>query len=219
MPTDPIARCDRELAHLEQRLRAGEEPVDGILLGIQDWSAEKRLLEKEGSAPEQQALISIPAKERDTWLTPSWILDKLGRFDLDPCAADEFPSRIAPQYFTAELNGLTRPWFGRVFMNPPFSNLTPWLERMSQHGDGIALLPGNHETFAWTKFVWAKADALLLLPGRVSFMLPDGKNSTGRPRQSTALIAYGHSNAAILSRSGLQGVLIWAWQQLGKASA
>lgn len=82
----------------------------------------------------------------DTWLTPRYILDSLGEFDLDPCAADANPSWVAPRFFLKADNGLLQDWAGRAFMNPPFSNTAAWLSMHSHHGLGISLVPASVES-------------------------------------------------------------------------
>jgi hypothetical protein len=52
--------------------------------------------------------------------TPRWIIERLGPFDTDPCAADPRPWDCAKVNYTARQDGLARPWRGRVFLNPPF---------------------------------------------------------------------------------------------------
>jgi len=43
-----IERCDREIAEIEQKLRAGHPDVQGLCLGLMDWSIARRIiLEKE----------------------------------------------------------------------------------------------------------------------------------------------------------------------------
>ena len=69
----------------------------------------------------------------DTWLTPRFILDQLGWFDLDPCAAVEHPGYVGARHaYTKDDDGLRQEWKGRVFMNPPYSNVGPWLLRPFQ---------------------------------------------------------------------------------------
>lgn len=46
-----------------------------------------------------------------TYITPKWIIDALGPFDLDPCAADPRPWDCAITNVTR--NGLQFPWQGR----------------------------------------------------------------------------------------------------------
>jgi len=58
--------------------------------------------------------------KNDEWLTPPDILDKLGDFDLDPCAPEVRPWPTADYHYTASDDGLSKPWFGTVWCNPPF---------------------------------------------------------------------------------------------------
>jgi hypothetical protein len=109
------------------------------------------------------------------WLTPLGIPERLGAFDLDPCGCLGMPWRIATTtYFLPDHDGLTEPWFGRVWCNPPYGRGVeePWLKRMEQHGNGILLIFGRTETQAWQKSVFPHADALLFVEGRVRFRLP-----------------------------------------------
>ena len=57
---------------------------------------------------------------KDEWLTPPHILSALGKFDLDPCASVARPWGTAAVHYTREDNGLTKPWLGRVWCNPPY---------------------------------------------------------------------------------------------------
>ena len=43
---DDLVRCDAEIANAEALLRAGHPDLDGLLLALSDWSAEKRLIEE-----------------------------------------------------------------------------------------------------------------------------------------------------------------------------
>lgn len=57
--------------------------------------------------------------------TPSIILTYckilLGTIDLDPSSNEYWNSRVeAKKYFTKEDNGLTKEWYGNVFLNHPF---------------------------------------------------------------------------------------------------
>lgn len=179
-----------------------------------------------GWKPNPQALAAVSSRrafsgsaelgtavDTDTWLTPSWILDHLGSFDLDPCAAGAFPSRVAPRYFTKDLNGLTQQWVGRVFMNPPFSDTRPWIEKHSDYGLGISLVAASFESKIWRKCVWPRAKAIFLLHGRTRFCNPDGSTTTGRPLRSIALIAWGDVDAEMLGRVPFAGIHLTAWRQ------
>ena len=66
------------------------------------------------------------ASESNERGTPAYIIDAarrvMGAIDLDPASTAE-ANRIgqATTFYTREDNGLIRPWYGRVWLNPPFS--------------------------------------------------------------------------------------------------
>jgi hypothetical protein len=50
-------------------------------------------------------------------------------FDVDPCAGINSHVRAREYYFE---QGLERPWRGRVWLNPPYSKIEPWIIRADQ---------------------------------------------------------------------------------------
>lgn len=143
----------------------------------------------------------------DVWLTPPPILEALGPFDLDPCAAVGQPWPTAAAQFTLDDDGLTRRWFGRVWLNPPFSHPAPWMARLADHGRGTAIVPTATETAYFFGSVWERAHGLLFLRGRVQFYRVDGVKPEGRQRSRAAmvLVAYGRNDAERLADSSLDG--------------
>jgi ParB family chromosome partitioning protein len=113
--------------------------------------------------------------ETNDWLTPRYILDALGKFDLDPCAAPDQPWATARRHLTVREDGLKKPWAGRVWLNPPYGEQTArWLEKMAKHQDGIVLIYARTETQMFFDHVWGRANGFFFLKGRVSFCRPDG---------------------------------------------
>jgi hypothetical protein len=149
------------------------------------------------------------AADTDVWLTPPYILKALGEFDLDPCAPMVRPWSIARSHYTKADGGLTLPWYGRVWLNPPYGAEAPhWIKRLASEGEGTALIFARTETAYFFEHVWDAADALLFLRGRVKFHYPDGRqcpNSAGAP---SVLVAYGDRDAAKLEKCGLDGKFI-----------
>ena len=93
----------------------------------------------------QQTLFSTPQTEisSDDHYTPAWIFETLGlNFDLDVASPPGgIPWIPARRYYTMEDDGLSQPWEGLIWMNPPYSSATEWVRRFIEHGNGIALLP------------------------------------------------------------------------------
>ena len=125
----------------------------------------------------QQTLFSAPQTEigNDDWYTPKWIFDTLGlTFDLDvaspPTPVPWIPAR---HFYTAADDGLSQEWQGLIWMNPPFSKMTPWADRFREHGNGIALLPLTHNR--WTQNIWTSEAAIHLLPSTLKFVKADGR--------------------------------------------
>jgi len=145
----------------------------------------------------------------DEWLTPPNILSALGPFDLDPCAPIVRPWDTATRHYTVSDDGLSLPWTGRVWCNPPFGRFAVrWLRRMAEHGDGIALIPARTETRMFYETVWGGAAAgVLFLRGRPHFHYVDGRRAPFNSGAPIALVAYGAANLGSLLNSGL-GVVV-----------
>lgn len=153
----------------------------------------------------------------DDWLTPPDLLRRLGRFDLDPCTPiDPMPWQTADLRFSLDDDGLALPWTGRVWLNPPYSNVAPWVRKLRRHGNGIALVFARTETAWWHDEIWHSADAILFLRGRLTFLRPDGGHArsnggrdggNGNAGAPSALVAYGSHNALRLRVAGIAGAL------------
>ncbi len=142
---------------------------------------------------------------KEDWLTPPWLLLRLGKFDLDPCSPDSRPWDTAAQHYTMRDDGLMKSWHGRVWLNPPYGSETErWMRKLANHGNGIALIFARTETKTFFPWVWGYATALLWLKGRVRFYTKEGHEggSAGAP---SVLIAYGPENARCLQTCGLKG--------------
>ena len=114
------------------------------------------------------------------WETPTAILETLyavfGKFDLDPCS----PRRTRPPvrakvHYTAEDDGLSLPWHGVVFVNPPYGRELPrWVAKARSEVERksakvvVALIPARTDTHYWHDHIAGKAD-VYFLRGRLRF--------------------------------------------------
>jgi hypothetical protein len=126
----------------------------------------------------------------DEWYTPPKIFQALGVvFDLDPCSPG--PGHWVPAHavYTRAGDGLARPWFGRVFVNPPFADRhghLPWIERFLDHGNGIAIVRA-YTSAGWFHDLALRAETMLFPRGKTKFIRPDGTLGVlARPWRGTA---------------------------------
>ena len=146
----------------------------------------------------------------DEWYTPKYIFDALGcRFDLDVAHPHGQRTHVPCDGYLSQ-NSLTAPWFGFVWMNPPFGGrnaLEPWLTKFFDHGNGIALTP-DRTSAPWFRNACARADLVLFMP-KVRFIRPDGSEGKS-PSTGTALWAAGRTAVSALRRAASRNLGILA---------
>lgn len=129
--------------------------------------------------------------------TEAWCRERAGvdGWDLDVAACDE--SHLAPRYFTKADDGLMRAWdAARVWCNPPFSDLEPWVSKawheIELRRQVIAmLLPASRtEQRWWQQLVEPYRDGRRqrprgptltshFIPGRTRFGIPGNPSGFG----------------------------------------
>ena len=151
------------------------------------------------------------AGETDEWYTPRYIFDALDEgFDLDVASPPGGPRHVPAREFYS-YGALERPWFGFVWMNPPFGHQSTkrrWLSRFFDHGCGIALIP-DRTSAPWFQEFATKADAILFVSPKIKFERPDGTLGES-PGTGTCLFAAGPRAVAALQRSRLGFVAVIA---------
>lgn len=164
------------------------------------------------SAIETEVRPSAPRSRTDEWLTPPSILSALGPFDLDPCAPADRPWDTAAIHYTASEDGLMKPWFGRVWLNPPYrqGQIERFMARMAGHGRGTALVNASTDTEWFARFVWDGATAILFVYQRMRFVPSTGlaEKTRNHNRAASALVAYGPDDADRLAGSGIAGAFV-----------
>lgn len=151
----------------------------------------------------QQTLFEQPITTHttDDYYTPKWIFDALKlTFDIDVACPPNGPKNTpCKSYFTPSHDGLSQIWRGLIFMNPPFSNTTPWVKRFIEHANGIALLPDLNRP--WRNDLFDTADGIIALDARLKFDVPDQR----RPdiRHSCCLYSYGSLATTALQNANI----------------
>jgi hypothetical protein len=145
-------------------------------------------------------------------ISPKWLIDALGPFDLDPCAADPRPWPCARTNWAT--HGLDRPWPREffIYLNPPFDRyeVGDWITRLAEHGNGITLLHARTEA-AWFEPIWQRAGAILFMADRIKFCRVDGSEQPANSGAPPVLAAFGDEAVLRLHRCGIAGALVTRW--------
>jgi hypothetical protein len=136
----------------------------------------------------------------DDYYTPEWVFVQMGlTFDLDVCSPPTgIPWIPATRFYTMADDGLSAPWEGRVWMNPPSSEATPWVLRFMEHRNGVCLVPWAKS--AWTIKLWNAADAVTVPDAWFNFV---GGPSGGSISLPTFFAAFGDECVEAISRLGV----------------
>jgi hypothetical protein len=151
------------------------------------------------TAPTPELLFSAPIQSRETdeRYTPAWIFEALGEtFDLDPASPPRGVSQVPTvAVWTKEDDGLTQPWHGFVWLNPPFSHSKAWADRFMAHGCGLWLGPVANG--GWHDEMTRRSDAMVLLR---DFAFIGNNHAQKRSSMPLSMHGFGDRAVAALAR-------------------
>lgn len=136
----------------------------------------------------------------DEWYTPENFMDCvrefLGKIDLDPASSEDAQKIVrAKRFYTKTDDGLTKPWDGNVFVNPPYS--TPLIgkfvakaiaEQKAKRASVVVLLVNNCTDTSWFHSLLERSP-VCLTDGRLEFWRPN--QTTFAARQGQAVFCLG----------------------------
>jgi len=142
------------------------------------------------------------------WYTPAkyiaLVKEVLGEIDLDPASCEQANKTVgAKRYFTKEDDGLRREWFGKIFLNPPYSNMMAWVDKLlgelSTFNTEAILLANACTDTQWFHYICKVADtiniSICFVEGRIKFDSPyrNSQKENGSERPSI-FICFGHKH-------------------------
>lgn len=133
--------------------------------------------------------------------TPSAYIESavevMGKIDLDPASNEMAQLTVnADHFYTAESDGLTKEWRGKVWMNPPYTArvINVFISKLVSHyaagevTEAIVLTNNNTDT-SWFHEAANNAAAVCFTSGRINFLKRDGSKSS--PTNGQSFIYFG----------------------------
>jgi len=154
------------------------------------------------------------------WYTPSKFIEAaravMGGIDLDPASCEVANGMVkAGTFYNQEDNGLEKGWFGKVWLNPPYSGtlVREYAEKvLSEVGncEQIIVLVNNATETGWFQSLLTEARAVCLLEGRIKF-LDENMNPKNTPLQGQAILYFGDDEGQFVEEfTALGQVLVHA---------
>lgn len=152
-----------------------------------------------------------------TWEDFQPLSDRFGGFTIDVAAS--YANKKCARFYSRDDDGLSKSWAGeRVWCNPPYSVIPPWVEKAHAEAETaeliVMLLPANRsEQQWWQSLVEPIRDrpgsrlAVEFLPGRMRFIKPssDGIGPNERPPFGCCLLIWNgdRSSKSVVSQGAL----------------
>ena len=200
LPPEPPKPKDPVVVAVTEKVKAGEMTVIEAAKEIRQAKAEGR----NDSIPETTI---VPHNHRaqgtgeNEWYTPDKYIDAardvLGGIDLDPATSLIANKAVkAHAIFTAEDNGLSRDWHGRVWLNPPYSQpeIHQFSEKLAAEAEAGRItaaiaLTHNYTDTKWFHRLATACQAICFTRGRIGFVSPSGEKAA--PTQGQAFFYFG----------------------------
>ncbi len=133
---------------------------------------------------------NTPQNLKDRWRTPDWLFDYVDRlfdFDIDLAADDE--NTKCETWYSEEVDALNHRWHQSTskkgWCNPPYSDITPWLEKAWEEARAgfttVLLVPTPNGENHYRDHVFHKASEIIFINGRIAFEAADDFVSNGKP--------------------------------------
>ncbi|MDO8659839.1 MAG: DNA N-6-adenine-methyltransferase, partial [Candidatus Parcubacteria bacterium] len=157
----------------------------------------------------------------NNWYTPGKYIeaakDVMDDIDLDPASSVIANKTVgAKKFYTEEQNGLTKPWSGRVWMNPPYSQ--PLIKQFSDKlveeiknnkiAQAIVLVNNATET-KWFQKLFIISSAVCFPKPRIKFLDIYGNVTGSGPTQGQSILYFGNNQRNFSEVFNKFGIILW----------
>ena len=189
----------------------------------------QKIVDNGGEGASQQVQVTMFSSETNEYYTPPQYVEAarqvMGGIDLDPANHEKAQEWIqAGSFYTVADDGLNKPWFGRVWLNPPYgmdggdSNQDTWAQHLvAEYEAGnvteAILLVKAALGYNWFERLWWDWPVCFGRE-RLSFIRSNGSDE-GRSKQGTAFLYLGSNVDRFRSVFGQFGRVIMPEQEGG----
>lgn len=181
---------------------------------------------REGAKPSEAIKKHVHVAQNsgeNEWYTPGEIIQAakaaMGAIDCDPASSDVANQTVgASVFFTEEQNGLTQPWRGRVWLNPPYAQplIAQFAEATAskyeaEEFEHACILVNNATETGWFQRLLSVASGVCFPSSRIRFLSPDGKQ--GAPLQGQAILYVGDDFQRFADAFGELGAILSRWSR------
>lgn len=219
--TEPLLLAEPEAWVVELCTECGK-PTRRRWLHDEDEFDGRLLCDECAEAIDQGTLVPAPPHVAENsgeseWYTPAEYIAAaravMGDIDLDP-ASNEVANGVvgARMFLDVSLDGLRHPWYGRIWLNPPYAQ--PLCSRFCEHlldefreervSEACVLVNNATET-VWFQALARRSAALCFPEGRIRFWHPERESA---PLQGQAVLYFGPNGLAFLTEFRDFGVVL-----------
>lgn len=141
-----------------------------------------------------------PENIRDLWQTPRWLYNAMNsRFHFECDIAASSQNHLHPRYIDESQNAFTANMrefsYGSVWCNPPYSDITPWIElaitnRNDHNITTVMLIPAD-TSVGWFKLCTEQASQIMYITGgRISFVRADTLRTVSGNTKGSMLVVF-----------------------------
>jgi phage N-6-adenine-methyltransferase len=151
------------------------------------------------------------------WYTPLKFIKSarllMGSITLDPASSNEANEIVkAETIYTKEDDGLTKSWFGNIWLNPPYAQplISHFSDKLIKHLANIkqaCVLTNNATETEWYQRMLERCDAVCFIKGRIKFLDLNGE-ATGAPLQGQSVMYFGENINEFDSEFSKYGICI-----------
>jgi len=161
---------------------------------------------------------TLGTRSKNEWYTPHQYISLaravLGDIDTDPASSRLAQETVkARQFYDKRQNGLRQPWYGRVWLNPPYSKeligrfigklLGEW---NAGRVESCIALTHNYTDAIWFQDAISVANAACFTQGRIRFYEPSG--ALAKPTQGQTFFYFGNDADAFKREFGRVGCIV-----------